>query len=162
MAVVLSLLSLNVHADDGEPDYLYLFIGAIPPQQYSLDEEQTIVFKPQTIEVRVAEDVWEVEYEEFEKITLDVAPVPTDVKPVTKQLAGIDIRYDATTQRLVVESGEALQTINIFSVQGTTKTASIGGDANHREVSLADLPAGIYVVRASDGTGTKTLKFVKR
>ncbi len=156
------LLGVSVHAEDDEPDFLYLFIGSVPPQQYYMDEEQTVVFKEEKIEVRLGEAVWEVEYEQFEKITLSVAPAePTEVKAPKTTQSGIDIRYDAVSQRLVVDSAAPLCSIDIFSIQGTKQASAACGDT-HGTASLADLPAGIYVVRASDGTNAKTLKIVKR
>lgn len=156
------LLGVSVHAEDDEPDFLYLFIGSSSPYQYTMDEEQTVIFKEEKIEVRLGEAVWEVEYEEFEKITLSVAPVPTAMKPVKDTLSGIDIRYDAARQQLIVESGETLRGIDIFSLQGMKQQSEVVSGDKHSEVSLADLPSGIYVVRASDGTNSKTLKIVKR
>ena len=156
------LLGVSVHAEDDEPDFLYLFIGSSSPYQYTMDEEQTVIFKEEKIEVRLGEAVWEVEYEEFEKITLSVAPVPTAIKPVKDTLSGIDIRYDAARQQLIVESGETLRGIDIFSLQGMKQQSEVVSGDKHSEVSLADLPSGIYVVRASDGTNSKTLKIVKR
>lgn len=158
------LLGVSVHAvaDNGDSDFLYLFIGSVPPQQYYMDEEQTVIFKEEKIEVRVAEAVWEVEYEQFEKITLSVAPAePTEVKAPKTTQSGIDIRYDAVGQQLVVDSAAPLCSIDIFSIQGMKQASAACGDT-HGTASLADLPAGIYVVRASDGTNAKTLKIVKR
>lgn len=156
------LLGVSVHAEDDEPDFLYLFIGSVPPQQYYMDEEQTVVFKEEKIEVRLGEAVWEVEYEQFEKITLSVAPAePTEVKAPKTTQSGIDIRYDTVSQQLVVDSAAPLCSIDIFSIQGTKQASAACGDT-HGTASLADLPAGIYVVRASDGTNAKTLKIVKR
>lgn len=152
---------VSVLADDDEPDCLYLFLGSMSPYEYVMGEEQTIVFKEDKVEVRLDEAVWEVEYEELEKITLDVAPVPTAIKSVKKEVTGIEVRYDAATQQLVVESAELVQGIDIFSLQGMKTAARAGGDTRCT-MSLADLPTGIYVVRASDGTNTKTLKIVKR
>lgn len=157
------LLGVSVHAEDDEPDFLYLFIGSVPPQQYYMDEEQTVVFKEEKIEVRLGEAVWEVEYEQFEKITLSVAPAePTEVKAPKTTQSGIDIRYDAVGQQLVVDSASPLCSIDIFSIQGTKQQSEVVSGDKHSGVSLADLPSGIYVVRASDGTNSKTLKIVKR
>ena len=120
------LLGVSVHAEDDEPDFLYLFIGSVPPQQYYMDEEQTVVFKEEKIEVRLGEAVWEVEYEQFEKITLSVAPAePTEVKAPKTTQSGIDIRYVNTSE------GDPVATLREIS----------GGSGYDDVVVMAPVPA---------------------
>jgi hypothetical protein len=82
--------------------------------------------------------------------------VITPVEPVPTLNVAV---YPNPTPGVIQWDNHSIKQIDIFSLQGIN-VRTLYPTAGQTEASLADLPEGMYILRISDGTRTKTQKIV--
>ena len=96
-------------------------------------------------------------YANFLKMTFENEATAAIKTPVTN--AGITIRN--TLNEICVESLKPLSEVALYNTQGM-RIAAFGQGMTSASYPVWSLPAGIYIIRATDGTDTVSRKFVKR
>lgn len=71
----------------------------------------------------------------------------------------ISMRYDEPGKAIQVRSGENILSLSVFSLSGRMLHASSPGK-QEAEVSVASFPAGVYIMTATTGSMTRSVKFI--
>lgn len=96
------------------------------------------------------------EYSKWSEAERKASITDIDLPSGVESVVGGSIAVNIGADRVSVVSDEAVKAIDIYSVAGA-RVAS----AASQSVSIASLPAGVYVVRVSTASETRTVKFVK-
>lgn len=150
--------SLSLYADE----YDYLWVHSPTPSEtrsFALDGLWKMTFGSDAFNIYLDGQpepvIWT--YANFLKMTFENEATAAIKTPVTN--AGITIRY--ALNEIYVESLKPLAVVYLYNMQGMRITA-FGQGMTSASYPVWSLPAGIYIIRATDGTDTVSRKFVKR
>lgn len=145
-----------------QKDYLCLYSSVqSESSSWEVSQVRKITFSSDAINVHLWQDgdLHGLSYGKFRKITFEEQPLP-DSGPTGIQVmetTGMTLRYDAARKTLRVSGLNGNGTIQVYSIGGTLSMSSTV-DGGQSEVSLADIPEGLYIVKVSDGEETKSVK----
>lgn len=150
--------SLSLYADE----YDYLWVHSPTPSEtrsFPLDGLWKMTFDSDAFNIYLDGQpepvIWT--YANFLKMTFENEATAAIKTPVTN--AGITIRN--TLNEICVESLKPLSEVALYNTQGM-RIAAFGQGMTSASYPVWSLPAGIYIIRATDGTDTVSRKFVKR
>ncbi len=73
------------------------------------------------------------------------------------QTGSDEMRVIITANEVRIESAEAVKSLSVFNING-----SVTGTANTASITIATLPAGIYILLIETEKGITTKKFIKQ
>ena len=165
--VLLGLVSyaqygLSSQFANGEGDNLYVYTKGISSAAvYSLDNLDKLTFEENAI--RIWYDGGKMDYE-YEKISLmtfrkDIMPA-TSIEILTFDDTDVKITYERSSSTVSMESGQILQRVAVYDVQGRLVTTD-SRKCRSYHVSLQGKPQGVYVIRVNEKGKSTTKKIVK-
>lgn len=158
MSVLLASQTLNA-----QPVVNYLnFHGTADNKDKSflIDDIKKITFSEEAMELIMERGQENIPYANFSLITLTEVAISSGVEETLTGGVDFIVKYNKSIQELEVSSSFPMISLQVYSLQGKlieTKSSQ----ALSIQISLADYPDGIYIIRASTGESVITQKIVK-
>ncbi|MDR2087519.1 MAG: T9SS type A sorting domain-containing protein [Dysgonamonadaceae bacterium] len=138
--------------------YLYVHTTATPDKQtFALDDLKSLTFTDSEMQIATTNGPETVLLSDLMYFTLKGLP-PTNLPPTAAAISSIEVYSNLATGVLTVISAQALTGLELYDLQGQKLLQLTPDGSLTVEVSLSDLPAGIYLLRVADETGNVTIK----
>ena len=147
--------------DDGDNLYVYTK-GATQAVTYSLDNLDKMTFGLNALSLWTNSGKTAYTFKQIELLTFRSGiKTPTGIKKPTASSKSVRWMYDRTLQTLRVMSEQELSGITVFDAQGRVVIKKHISDRDC-QLSLENVPSGVYVVKVSDSKGIETtIKIIK-
>lgn len=157
---MMAVATLSAHADDRNTIYYYSN-SSTKPTSFSLDDLDKLTFSDYGIQLWKHNVVDEISFDDFLLFTFAEIqhPIVTKTKMVVES-QNVLVRYQPGSQTVLVESGQVLNGVAVYDLQGR-KVANVTSSGTSYRLSLAATPSGIYLVKAKRGSEMIVNKIVK-
>ena len=147
--------------DDGDNLYVYTK-GAAQAVTYSFDNLDKMTFGDNALSIWTNSGKTDYAYNQIELLTFKSGIKPaTGIKKTIVSKVNVRWMYDRTLQTLRVMGEQELSGISVFDAQGRVviKERILAKDC---QLSLDNVPSGVYFVKVSDSKGiVTTIKIIK-